>query len=452
MESEFSFRTRNADIEAIAGGECEVLIIGGGISGAGIANILAQNGVRTVLVDRSDFASGTSSGSSKLIHGGLRYLAMGEFREVRDLLRERNYLTRNTGIVEPLKFHIIVDSNSWSKGTLRIGLFLYYLLGGHLKIPRFIRNEGIYQESVEGYFEYSDSLTDDSKLVIYNIVSARRRGAICLNYVVAEDFRKEAGGTIVNLKDTTNGKEFSIRPEIIINAGGPWAGEIMKKMSLNINGSLRLSKGIHIVVPSEKMPLKNAVAFRTPIDRRQMFIIPRGEVVHIGTTDTFVNSPEDFSISEEDLEYVVKSASYLFPGISRKDIITAYSGIRPLFGSGDDPGKISRDFEIKQDGNFINVLGGKITNYRTASRKTARVVSRLLGKSFLIKGKPTIEYSRPEDGDLIESVIMNECPLTLEDIMRRRLGYRIYSLDSGSSIEPEVIRAMVKTGLLEENQ
>lgn len=450
MDVEFSYRTRSEDIEKIKGKQCDVLIVGGGITGAGAVNILAANGLDVVLVDKGDFASGTSSGSSKLIHGGLRYLAQGEIMEVRGLLKERDYLTANTDIVKPMDFHILVDQYSWRKGTLRFGLFMYNLLSGKFSIPKFIENDGLYPDSVKGYFQYNDSYTEDSLLVISNIVTAKKHGAVCLNYVEAAEFNTEDERNLVTLVDHTTGEKFTLEPAIIINAAGPWAGVLSSKLDLKLDQGLKLSKGIHLVVPADKIPIKNAIAFRTHIDKRQMFIIPRGNVVHIGTTDTFTSDPDDFAVNTEDVDYVVKSVSQLFPSLTNSDVITAFCGIRPLFGEGNDPGSVTRDFEIRIRGSVMSILGGKITNYRTASRDAAIKVSDMLRKPLKTKGLPVIEYRRPDFSlpERVEYEIYHECPVYTEDIMRRREAARIYATDMGRSIEPVVKEQALKAGLL----
>lgn len=448
MENEFSFRTRSAKIEEISGQECSVLIIGGGITGAGIASVLAENGIDAVLVEKGDFASGTSSGSSKLIHGGLRYLANGEIGEVRDLLKERDFLLKHTDIVKPLNFHIILDDYSWKKYVLRFGLFLYNILGGRFSIPGFRKNNGTYPEGVRGYFEYMDAYTDDSSLVVYNIVSAARKGAVCLNYCEAREFTMENGNHTVKVTDSINGKDFLLRPGVIVNAAGPWAGGLMGKLGNSADKPFRLSKGVHIVLPSSVIETESAIAFRSHIDKRQMFIIPRGEVVHAGTTDTFVDSPEDLEITDADISYIIESVSQLFPNVQRSDVVTAFSGIRPLFGSGDDPGKVTRGFDILVNGRVVNVLGGKITNYRSASRKVALKVAELLGREISVAGLPLISYERPRDGNTIRHEIFHECPMTLEDIMRRREAYTIYRKDSGKSVEQSVKDEMIRAGMV----
>lgn len=447
MEHEFSFRTREKDIDGLDGKDFDVLVVGGGITGAGVANLLAQNGVKTLLVDRDDFASGTSSGSSKLIHGGLRYLANGEFGEVKELLKERDYLVDNTDIVKPLKFHIILDKYSWKKYTLRFGLFIYNLLDGKFKIPRFVANDGRYPPGVRGYFEYMDAYTDDSRLVVYNVVSAKRHGATCLNYVEAASIDISGEECNALLKDTMSGREMKVKARVIVNAAGPWAKDVMRCMDLKLDAPFRLSKGIHLVLPASVIPVKEAIAFRSHLDRRQMFVIPRGEVVHVGTTDTFVNSPDDFSITDHDTDYIIKSVAGLFPGVSSSDIITAYSGLRPLFGQGNDPGKVSRDFEVRVERCSVNLLGGKITNYRAAARKAADKIGHILNVELKTRGLPVIDYQRPAEGNEIEHVINNECPVTFEDIMRRRAAYRIYELDRGKSRESMVKEEMKKAGM-----
>ncbi len=448
MSDEFSFRTRGTALSGLDGGKCQVLVIGGGISGAGVANLLSENGIDTILVEKSDFASGTSSGSSKLIHGGLRYLAQGEVREVRELLKERNYLITNTDFVKPLNFHIIVDQYSWKKYTLRFGLFLYNLLSGNPSLPRFKKNTGEYPPSVKGYFQYMDAYTDDSLLVIHNIVSAQRNGVRCFNYLEATKLEPSSSGYAVTLKDAFSGKESVITADLVVNAAGPWASRLLDRFGKKLEKPLQLSKGIHLVVPADKIPIKHAIAFRTPLDKRQMFIIPRGKVVHIGTTDTFVKEPDDFRISEEDVNYVVESVRTLYPELNRMDVVSAYAGLRPLFGEGNDPGKVSRDFEIVNTGRLVSLLGGKITNYRAASRKAAMRISSLLGTKIETSGLPTICYSRSKSGDSIRDVIRHECPVTFEDIMRRRMAYRIYEPDQGKSLEKSVMEEMKKEGMV----
>lgn len=447
MAVEFSYRTRIADLTRINNRTVDVLIIGGGITGSGVANILAESGIDFVLLERGDFASGTSSGSSKLIHGGLRYLQQGRLGEVRNLIKERNYLRKNTEIVGDMEFHILIGKGSWNRATIRSGLFLYNILDGRIQIPRYRKNTGLYPAGVDGYFAYMDAYTDDSRLVISNICSAKASGGICLNYCEVTGLSRNNDSYAVDIRDRISGKRYALKARIIVNCAGPWAIEVMKMIGLRTTPSFRLSKGIHLVLPAGKLRLSNAVVFRSHIDGRQLFLIPRGEVIHLGTTDNFVSDPGDFSITEEEISYLLESAGYLFGKIDRKIVINAFSGIRPMVSESMDPGSASRESAIIQEDSVINVLGGKLTDYRITARNAARIVLSLLGNKSDIQGLPRISYHR--EGTLNDFVydIRYECAITAEDILRRREGLRIYSADAGKSMEESVRAALAAEGI-----
>ncbi len=447
---EFSSRTRASDLQGLEKREFDVLVIGGGINGAGVANTLAQIGVKTLLVEANDFASGTSSASSKLIHGGLRYLQQGRIREVRNLIRERDYLRQNTSMVKDIEFHILITPDSWKKWEIRLGLMIYGILGGRMRFPKFHRNSGEYPSSVKGYFSYTDAITDDSRLVISNICSAHNHGAVCLNYVRFVALEKISSGFSAKVTDSLTGKGYTVHVRLIINCTGPWAAEAMRLMGAGNVPIIKLSRGIHIVLPSGIFNLKNAIAFRSQIDGRQLFILPRGEVVHIGTTDNFVRSPEERDVSTDEINYLLESTSAVFGRIDKASIITAFSGIRPLVSDSKDPGKATREFSILQEDGIIHVLGGKLTDYRIASRNVARLVTKHLGLSASIKGFPVIDYARENDVDKVQYDMDHECAITVEDIVRRREGSAIYSADAGTSMRMEAERHLMKRGV--ENQ
>ncbi|MGP6239204.1 glycerol-3-phosphate dehydrogenase/oxidase [Cuniculiplasma sp. SKW4] len=442
----FDLRKRCEWIDSLENKEeiFDVAIIGGGITGAGIANIMASNGVKCILLEMKDFGSGTSSGSSKLIHGGIRYLANFEIREVRDLLHERNYLLKHSEIVKPMNFKILVDQYSWKKTTLRLGIFVYNILSGSLSIPMYVRNRGEMSDSIKGYFNYKDAWTDDTKMVIYNIVSAVRKGAICLNYSKVLKIEDEKDHVFVEFKDSIRQVERKVRARYVINAAGPWAGEVSRMEDSKFSGSLKLSRGIHVVVPSEKIGSSDSIVFRSHLDSRQMFIIPRGEVTIIGTTDRFVNSPDDFAVDNDDVEYIVESAKRLYPDLDKSDITYSYAGIRPLYGDSDDPGSISRGFVVKVKGRFINIYGGKLTNYRSVSRKVAKIYGKIVGKKLNVKGLPEINYNRPKlvGKDLYQYERDYECAIFPEDILIRREAYPFNLRDRGDSLLPEIEKVM----------
>ena len=188
---------------------------------------------------------------------------------------------------------------------------------------------------------------------------------------------------------------------------------------------MKLSKGIHVIFNRDYFDSKNALVFRSSIDKRQLFLIPRDHTWILGTTDKFVDNPGDFSINNDDIEYLIKSAKNLFPFINKKDIIASYAGIRPLIGKGDDPGKISRDFKLVDYGNVITVFGGKLTDYRAAARKVLKIIKNKLKVDVKIKNMPYINYSRP-DKDQLEFIISHECPVYVNDLLRRRIPLLIY--------------------------
>lgn len=429
MHPEFSYRTRANCVEALDDQIRDVAIIGGGITGSGIANLLAQNSISCTLLEMNDFSSGTSSGSSKLIHGGLRYLAQGHFILTRHLLKERNYLMKNVDFVKKLDFDIIIDDHSWSRTEIRFGLFLYSLLGGSFRIPRMIKNKGVYPPDVKGYFRYHDAFAMDSVLVIHNIVSAVMHGSECLNYARFMGSEKEGNLTRIFFTDSTTGKEHSFLARYVINCAGPWVKEIAGKLGVPEHGVFRLSKGVHLIFRKKDAPVKNAVAFRSRIDRRQMFIIPAGKVTIVGTTDTFTEKPDDFSVTPDDIDYIIKSASSLLPRISRDNMITSYAGIRPLFGNGDTPGEISRDFYIDVSGNVISIFGGKLTDYRNVARKAGKILARISGLKIMTSGLPVIDYRRPKRIKGYDYYIDRECAMTPEDLSRRRTAESL--LDPG---------------------
>ena len=436
---EFSYFTRKHNLHDLNGKEFDAIVVGGGIAGAGIASILSSNHLNVLLIDKGDFGSGTSSNSSKLIHGGLRYLGQGHVILTRELLRERNYLVRNVDIVKRMNFDILIDDVSWSRYTIFFGLFLYNLLGGSLKFPKFSAGKYEY-EGFNGYFTYMDAVTDDALLVIYNVISAVMNGATALNYVSAEEFLDKGEGVEVILKDVFTGSSYSVRGRIVINATGSWINEIYEKYTGKRIEGLKLSRGVHLILRNMKN-IENAIAFKSHIDGRQMFIIPRGEVLIAGTTDDFTDKPWDDHVDEREREYIFSSISRILRDASWDDVVGEYVGVRPLYGSGSDPGRVTRDFHVDITDRMVSVMGVKITNYRNASRKVSNKIGKLLGKKVIVSGLPVVLYRRAP-GDPIDAAIRNECALTVEDVIKRRIGAYYFTLDRGKSLE-DVVRKRI---------
>ncbi len=437
---EFSYFTRLRDLEKLDGKEFDVLIVGGGIVGAGIASILSSNGVSVLLVEKGDFASGTSSNSSKLIHGGLRYLAQGHVLLTRELLKERNYLLNHLDFVKRVRFDILVDDGSWSKSSLYVGLFLYNLLGGKLSFPRF-RTDGYSYRGYVGRFTYEDAATDDALLVVHNIVSAVMKGATAINYLEATSFRDKDDGVETFLKEGFGNGTFKVRSRIVVNAAGPWVNIAYGNYTSSLIGNLRLSKGSHLIFRKDKFEREDAIAFRSHLDGRQMFVIPKGEVVIVGTTDEFIDSPGDSGMSDEERDYILNSVRKIYPSLGEEDLVGSYSGIRPLYGGGDNPGRVTRDFHVDITRKMISIMGVKITNYRAASRKISKQIGKMLDRKLDVSDLPKILYSR-EGKDPIESAFTNECAITVEDVLKRRLGYYYTRADQGKEYVEEIERRL----------
>jgi glycerol-3-phosphate dehydrogenase len=442
----------------------DVLVIGGGITGAGVLNLLSSIGIKCALIESEDFARGTSSRSSKLIHGGLRYLAHGNISIVRQSVKERDFLIKNSDAVKKIGFMIPIDSYSWSKSSLAFGLRLYGLFSKNIKAKWMskdeIRNEEPVFENIDfkGAYVYAEGIANDARLVINTILSAEKNGAMILNYaelksIVFEDLAKEA-----LVIDKIGNKEFTVPFKFMVNATGPWISNLFQQFKSkyayaeNLKNNLKLSKGAHIMVRKDIFPINNGIAVRSPVDKRQVFIIPRGEVILIGTTETYFNGDlNDPEVDEADVKYLIDSVKNYIPALSEKDVITVFAGVRPLFGKKQELGDISREYKVFRTGNIINIMGGKLTTFRTVSMKVSKIIEKELG----LKKEPSMQFSYRREiearkTELSKLLIDNNMPVNedsitfaydivyehayhVEDILWRREGSAIFSADQGLS-------------------
>ena len=355
----------------------DIFIIGGGINGAGIARDAAGRGLKVFLAEKNKVGSATSSWSSKLIHGGLRYLENYEFKLVRESLKEREVITRIApNITKPLPFIIPHSKKLRSKLLIRLGLFLYDNLGGKTKIPKSSKinfnkkYSSILKSHFKVGFQYYDVQVDDKKLVEMNIEDAKKMGAhIVENRKVINANRSKEGWEISLDNDEI------VNSKILINAAGPWINEIVNNViKINKNKSIRLVRGSHIII---KKLYNQEVAFTLQNDdNRIVFVIPyKNDYSLIGTTEVDVNSPDNPLISNEEKIYLINTINnHFIKQISEEDIVDTYSGIRPLIEDFKDASKVTRDYIFdlnleNKNSPLLNIYGGKLTTYRKLSEK-----------------------------------------------------------------------------------
>lgn len=366
----------------------EVAIVGGGINGAGIARECALRGISCVLLEKNDFSSGTSSKSSKLAHGGLRYLEHGDIRLVFEACHERERLLNNAPhLVKSLPFIIPIYTDSRRpKWQIKIGLWLYDKLSGfstvrpHKMLSKddVIQMEpGLNQDRLVGGALYYDAQMDDARLVIETALEAEKYGAHIYNYMTVTNVTNpETGPSTLSLRETLTENTHSISADLVINTTGPWSDTFMTQVNAEHTPQLRLSKGIHIIT---KSAIKDhAILLTSDKDGRVFFVIPWFGLTMIGTTDTdYEGSLDTIDITEEDITYLLESAKTHVPGLSleKKDIISTFAGLRPLIKqTGGTASQVSREHKVIQTGNIISLFGGKYTTFRKMSEDVVRHV------------------------------------------------------------------------------
>jgi glycerol-3-phosphate dehydrogenase len=393
-----SLETRAAAIERMSRESFDLAVIGGGITGAGIALDAASRGLSVALIEKRDFASGTSSRSSKLIHGGLRYLEHFEFALVREALLERATLNRLAPhLSEPLEFLVpLYDLAARSplgnnRLKLKLGLWLYDLLAGRQNIGRhrWAGKEEVLQlaprldqRGLRGGFVYYDCLTNDSRLVIEVIKAAGQHGAAIANYASARGLLKDNGRVSgVDFEDTLIGRRVTLRAGVVVNATGVWADDISRLDKPGASKKLRPSKGIHVVMPAEKLENRIAVLIPSLGEARFLFVIPWCGRTLIGTTDSDYDGELDDPAAEpSEVSRVVESTASSFPDsrISDNDVVGTFAGLRPLVSAnGQSTAEVSRKEEIfESESGLITIIGGKLTTYRHMAERVVDLASK----------------------------------------------------------------------------
>lgn len=382
----------------------DLLVVGGGITGVGIAQDAAHRGLRVALVEKGDFGSGTTHSSTKLLHGGLRYLEQFQFRLMYEALHERNRLTRLApALAEWLPFLIPIYGRGWSTLRIRIGLLLYDLLAGrpagrlHRRVSReealelapFLRPEGL-----RGAFLYYDARTHDTRLTLAVLRSAWQGGAVAANYCEVTGFVREGEKlTGARVRDLVGGESFTVRARCVINATGVWADRVASLADPGGEPRLRPSKGVHLLVPAARMGLREdrtreaAVLAPSPHgDGRYLFVVPWQGVVLLGPTDTpYPGDPDRVGVEDDDVDYILTSANRLFPGLglTREDIGATMAGLRPLIAAeAETTSQLSREHEIWEGASgLISIAGGKLTTYRTMAAEATDLALRRLGRA-----------------------------------------------------------------------
>lgn len=387
----FSNLNRSSIVEKMQAEEFDLVVIGGGITGAGIALDASSRGLKVALVEKGDFASGTSSKSTKLIHGGLRYLKQFDFWLVKEVGSERAIVHKLAPhLVLPEKMLLpLIEGGSYGKWLTSIGLKVYDILaqvGGDDKRQMLEKKEALALEPLlpkkilKGAGYYAEYRTDDARLTIENIKTSLAHGALALNYAEVTEFLYFDGHKVagVKAKDHISGKEFEIKAKYVISAAGPWVDELRTVNHSKKGKRLHLTKGVHLVFPHEKLPVKQSVYFDVP-DGRMIFAIPRGKITYVGTTDTNYDLDKDHvSTDIADAIYLISAVNNMFPKIELEleDILSSWAGLRPLIHEeGKSASELSRKDEIfTSDTGLISMAGGKLTGYR---KMAERVVNRV---------------------------------------------------------------------------
>ncbi|WP_430973638.1 FAD-dependent oxidoreductase [Sunxiuqinia rutila] len=374
--------------------ECDILVIGGGATGLGVAVDAASRGYRVVLLEQDDFSKGTSSRSTKLVHGGVRYLAQGDVKLVIDALRERGRMRRNAPhLVRDMRF-IIGNYKWWEQSFYTIGLTCYDLLAGKLGLGRSLplsssrigkEIPGLKREGLMGGVVYHDGQFDDSRMAITLAQTAFDYGGACLNYVRVDGLEKDNSGRVCGVRavDLLNGRNFTVRSRVVVNATGVFIDDVMGMDCHQSNKKVRPSQGVHLVVDRKFLGGDSALMIPKTRDGRVLFGVPWHDKVVLGTTDTPLNQAAlEPCALEEEVDFILDQAGqYLSKQPTRSDVLSVFAGLRPLAAptNGDDQKtkEISRSHKIYQaDSGLLTITGGKWTTYREMAEE---VVDRAIG-------------------------------------------------------------------------
>jgi glycerol-3-phosphate dehydrogenase len=418
----FSAAARHEHLRALGAETWDLLVIGGGITGAAAARDAAGRGLRVALVDAGDLARGTSSRSSRLIHGGLRYLETGNLKLVFEASAERRrLLDLASHLVHPLPFLFPV----FRKGPvgfrkLQAGMWLYDGLSLFRNIARhrMLSRDAARQEEphlrtdgLVGAAVYYDASVDDARLTLANARGAHEAGAAVVPYAEVVGFLKDGKGLAgARVRDCLieGVDSLEVRARVVLNATGPWSDAVRRLADAGIRPRLRPTKGVHILVRRDRLGNRHAITFQSPVDGRVMFVLPWGDFSYVGTTDTdYAGSPAEVRADAEDVRYLLDSANSIFPDakLTGDDVVSTWAGIRPLLSPRGPEGGMaasatSREHEIWRDrGGLLNIAGGKLTTYRVMAKQAVDVAARTLKEEHRVESgsSPTADLPLPGD-------------------------------------------------------
>ena len=459
----------------------DLLVIGGGITGAGVARDAAMRGLQVALVDKDDFASGTSSRSSRLVHGGIRYLEHGQIGMVRESVRERETLLRIAPhLVHPLAFTWPVYRGARvSRTKLRLALGVYDLLAGRFwsRSHRMLSRDAIVAleprlgtDGLRGGATYQDAATDDARLTLANVLSAEAFGAVTLNHTEAlRPISRDRSEWVVDVHDGLTGIESEVRARVVVNATGPWRLNLERRWP-PADGAATWQQGRAHCPSSERVGNRGALTMIHPDDGRVMFVLPGAAQTIVGTTDTWTEeAPDDVRASEADIAYLLKAANACFTDarLNPDDVVSAWAGIRPLadWDASKNPSAVSREHRIARNGvGLITVSGGKLTTYREMAAEIVDTVERELGRkpshcktaetllwggersveiASLIRAEPALgkpivpglTYTMAE----LRYAVEKEMAVTLSDLLIRRTRVAYETADHGAAALQSVI-------------
>jgi glycerol-3-phosphate dehydrogenase len=432
----------------------DVLVIGGGIVGSGVARDAAMRGLRVGMIDQFDFAFGTSSRSSRLLHGGIRYLAQGKIGLVRQASVEKMTLGKIAPhLAQPLPFVFpCYRGSAYPCWQLKIGVRIYDLLCGGGNFQRssgMNANEtathlrGINEKNLIGSARYFDALTNDARMVLDTVRSAAKHGAICANYIRFASAQRNGDVWNCEVQDDLSGAKLTLKARTVVNATGPWANAVPHSQV-----QLRLTKGIHLVIPKERLPMTEAVVMTEGV--RVLFVIPWGDCIILGTTDTdYSGSREKVFAEPSEIQYVIGVTNQFFPTakLTNQDIISTWAGLRPLIKGGKQgsPSDISRAHQIQNtEPGWWDVAGGKLTTYRLIAEETIDGLAKERGLNLppcRTDVEPLIDAAQNKysgivpptfSREAVEHFCANEWAMNLDDVMVRRSSWHYYYADAAA--------------------